>query len=255
MSAGEVVIANSDFVARRIAALHPEAAVRTVVIPRGADLRAFSPAAVSPGRVNQLRTAWGAAPHQRVVLLPAKLSHRKGHAVLIDAARRLVAEGLTDVRFVFVGDSHSDAIKRAIEAQIMRAGLADIVRDAGYCSDMPAAYLAASVVVSPSTEPEAFGRVAIEAQAMGALVIVSDHGAASETVLAPPQTKACERTGWRVPPADGRALAEAIREALDLGASARDELTMRARKHVLSHFSLEGMCRSTLDVYESLLRR
>jgi glycosyltransferase involved in cell wall biosynthesis len=255
MSAGDLVIANSKFVARRIAALHPEASKRIVVIPRGVDLRAFSPAAVDPRRVEQLRKSWGVEPHQRIVLLPARLSRRKGHSVLIEAAAQLVAEGLNDVRFIFVGDSHGEAIKRAIEAQIARAGLAGVVRNAGYCGDMPAAYLAASVAVSPSTEPEAFGRVAIEAQAMGVPVIVSDHGAAAEIVLAPPETEPCECTGWRVPPADARALAEALWEALELGASARDELTLRARKHVHSHFSLEGMCRLTLEVYESLLAR
>lgn len=255
MSAGDRVIANSEFVARRIATLHPEASRRIAVIPRGADLRLFSPAAVDARRVERLRAAWGVEPHQRVVLLPARLSTRKGHAILIEAATRLVAAGLNDVRFIFVGDAHSEAMKRSIEAQIARAGLVAVVRNADYCDDMPAAYLAASVVVSPSTEPEAFGRVAIEAQAMGALVIVSDHGAAPEVVLAPPEAAPSESTGWRVPPSDATALAKAIREALELGASAREELTHRARKHVHTHFSLEGMCRSTLEVYEDLLLR
>jgi len=88
---------------------------------------------------------------------------------------------------------------------------------------------------------------------MGVPVVVSDHGASMEIVLAPPETAPNESTGWRVPPADPGALGQAIREALNLGASARDELTLRARKHVQSNFSVEGMCRSTLAVYESLL--
>jgi glycosyltransferase involved in cell wall biosynthesis len=172
---------------------------------------------------------------------------------LIQAARLLVAGGLRDVRFVFVGDSHSESLKRSFNEQIAKAGLEGVVISAGYCDDMPAAYLASSVAVAPSTEPEAFGRVAVEAQAMGVPVVVSDHGASMEIVLAPPETAAHESTGWRVPPADADALAKAIREALDLGASARDELTLRARRHVHANFSLEGMCRSTLAVYESLL--
>ncbi|HEY8136668.1 MAG TPA: glycosyltransferase, partial [Methylocystis sp.] len=114
--------------------------------------------------------------------------------------------------------------------------------------------LAAAVAVAPSTDPEAFGRVAVEAQAVGAPVIVSDIGAAAEVVLAPPQASAHQATGWRVPPGDARALAEAITEALTLTASARETLIIRAREFVCDRFSVESMCAATLDVYESLLR-
>jgi glycosyltransferase involved in cell wall biosynthesis len=253
MAAGDLVIANSEFVAQRIAELHPATAGRIAVISRGADLRLFSPTSVDTRRVERLRSAWGVEPHQSLVLLPARLSARKGHSVLIEAARHLISEGLTNVRFIFVGDAHSDAFRQSIDAQITRAGLANIVRSEGFCEDMPAAYLAASVVVAPSTEPEPFGRVAIEAQAMGAPIIVSDHGAAAETVLAPPQTQQSEATGWRIPPGDAVALARAIRQSLELGASARDELTLRARQHVQRNFSVERMCQSTLEVYQKLL--
>lgn len=255
MAAGDLVIANSRFSADRIAELHPFAAGRVVVIARGADLREFSPAAVDPRRVERLRADWGVAPHERVVLLPARLSARKGHGVLLEAAKRLMNEGLRDIRFIFAGDAHSEAYRRNIDAQIARAGLQEIVRNVGHCADMPAAYLASAVITAPSTEPEAFGRIAIEAQAMGAPVIVSDIGAAPEIVEAPPETPAHLATGWRVAPGDAAALAQAIREALEMKASARDELTMRARKNVQSRFSVEEMRRATLDVYKRLLAR
>ena len=113
MAAGDMVIANSQFTARRIARLHPEAAGRIAVIPRGVDLRQFSPFAVEPQRVERLRADWGVEPHQRVVLLPARLTARKGHFVLIEAAKRLVAQGFDDVRFIFVGDARSDDFSAA----------------------------------------------------------------------------------------------------------------------------------------------
>lgn len=254
MAAGDLVIANSEFAAQRIRALHPFAEGRIVVIPRGADLRTFSPAVIDPARVERLRREWGVAPHERIVLLPARLSARKGHAVMLDAAKRLVAEGCADdLRILFVGDPHSDSFRRNIETQIARAGLNDLVRNVGYCDDMPAAYLAAAVIAAPSTEPEAFGRIAVEAQAMGAPVIVSDIGASPEIVAAPPQTPPHLATGWRVPPGDPAALAHAIAEALAMKASARDELTLRARKNVQTRFSVEEMQRATLDVYKRLL--
>jgi glycosyltransferase involved in cell wall biosynthesis len=127
------------------------------------------------------------------------------------------------------------------------------VRRVGHCTDMPAAFLAASVVTVPSTEPEAFGRAAVEAQAMGAPVVVSDLGAVPETVLTPPEVAPQERTGWRVPPGDAGALAEALSTALTMGASAREAMATRARLHVERHFSLERMVEDTLDVYISLL--
>jgi glycosyltransferase involved in cell wall biosynthesis len=118
---------------------------------------------------------------------------------------------------------------------------------------MPAALLAASLVTVPSTEPEAFGRSAVEAQAMGTPVVTSDLGAVAETVLAPPDVPSQERTGWRVPAGDAAALAEAIGTALSLGATAGDALAFRARAHVERHFSLERMVEDTLAVYVNLL--
>jgi glycosyltransferase involved in cell wall biosynthesis len=120
---------------------------------------------------------------------------------------------------------------------------------------MPAAFLAASVVTVPSTEPEAFGRAAVEAQALGTPVVVSDLGAVPETVLAPPDVAPAARTGWRVPAGDAQALADAIEAALSLGASAREALAARARAHVEGRFSLETMVRATLDIYIALLTR
>jgi glycosyltransferase involved in cell wall biosynthesis len=255
MATGDMVIAISEFAAQRIRELHPEAARRVVVIPRGVDLRVFSPDAVSSSRVERLRARWGVAAHERVVLLPARLSARKGHALMIEAAKRLAAEGMDEIRILFVGEPHSDSFRRAVETQIMRAGVSDFVRNVGHCDDMPAAYLAAGAIVAPSTEPEAFGRVAVEAQAMGAPVIVSDIGASPEIVRAPPQTPRHEATGWRVPPGDPIALAQAVSEALAMTASARDELALRARANAQSRFSVEQMQRATLDVYKRLLGR
>jgi glycosyltransferase involved in cell wall biosynthesis len=253
MASGDVVIANSHYTAKRIAELHPEAAQRVSVIPRGVDLREFSPANVAPARVERLRAYWGVPPHCRIVLLAARLTERKGHFVLIEAARQLLTRGFDDVRFVCVGDATSDAYRREVEDKIERVGLADRILTPGYCNDMPAAYLAAAAAVAPSVTPEAFGRVAVEAQAMGTPVIVSDLGAANETVLAPPETPSGRATGWRVPAGDAAALADALAEALSLTATARESLSLRAREFVRERFSVEGMCAATLDLYDELL--
>src|SRR3954463_11253267 len=233
MARGEAVIANSRYTAELIRSAYPQAGPRIRVIHRGTDFTAFTPSAVAPERVEALRRDWGVEPHERVVLLAARLTGWKGQKVLIDAAARLKQSGLTDVVFVLAGDPQGRAsYVRDLDAMIASLGLAGVVRRVGHCADMPAAFLGAAVVTVPSTEPEAFGRSAVEAQAMGTPVVVSDLGAVPETVLAPPQVAAHERTGWRVAPGDPEALAEAIGAALSLGATARSALSARARDHV-----------------------
>jgi glycosyltransferase involved in cell wall biosynthesis len=254
MARGDIVIANSHYTAGLIRAAHPQVGDRVRVIHRGTDLQAFSPSAVEPERVEALRRAWGVAPHERVVLLAARLTGWKGQKLLIEAAAKLKREGMTEIAFVLAGDAQKrDAYVRELDKLIQAQGLENTVRRVGHCADMPAAFLAASLVVVPSTEPEAFGRSAVEAQAMGAPVVVSDLGAVPETVRSPPDVAPSDRTGWRVPAGDAAALAEAIGTALSLGASAREGIATRARSHVERYFSLETMVASTLDVYTALL--
>lgn len=253
MARGDVVIANSQFTRDRIVQMHPFASDRTVVIHRGADLRAFQPDQVAPARVQKLRREWGLEPDDRIVLLAARLTPWKGQRVLIDAAKALAGRGFGDVRFILAGDEQGRVgYAKELDERIAAAGLNGIVRRVGHCSDMPAAFLAATVVCVPSIEPEAFGRSAVEAQAMGVPVVVTDIGAAPETVLAPPQAGEAERTGWRVPPDDVTALADALAQMLALGASQRGALATRARRHVEGNFSVETMCARTLSVYAGL---
>jgi glycosyltransferase involved in cell wall biosynthesis len=254
MARGDVVIANSHYTADLINGRHPFARDRVRVIHRGTDLRAFSPGRVAPERVERLRQTWGVRPDQRVVLLAARLTGWKGQKLLIEAGKLVRDRGQGDFVLVLAGDAQGrEAYRKELEALAKTLGLDTMVKIPGHCADMPAAFLTASVVTVPSTEPEAFGRSAVEAQAMGTPVIVSDIGAVPETVLAPPQVTPAARTGWRVPAGDVQALADALAHALQLGASARDGLAARARAHVERNFSLERMISETLDVYSALL--
>ncbi|MBZ6078396.1 glycosyltransferase family 4 protein [Microvirga puerhi] len=254
MARGDAVIANSYYTANLIRSVHPRFSSRITVIPRGTDLAAFSPAAVSPERVEALRQAWNVASHARIVLLAARLTGWKGQKILIEAAAKLKRTGLVDTTFILAGDPQGrTSYVHDLDALIASRGLTDIVRHVGHCTDMPAAFLAAAVVTVPSTEPEAFGRSAVEAQAMGTPVVVSNHGAVPETVLAPPVSSDHERTGWSVPPGDVDALAHGIAAALALSPTEREAMRQRARIHVERHFSLERMISSTLDVYAGLI--
>ncbi|ESR25889.1 glycosyltransferase family 4 protein [Lutibaculum baratangense] len=254
MARGDVVIANSGFTQALILKRHPQAEGRTRVVYRGTDLSRFDPAAVAPERVAAMRRAWGVAADRKVVLLPARLTSWKGQEVLIDAAGNLAAAGRMDFDVVLAGDEQGrTGYRDRLVDRMLKAGLGHRVRIVGHVEDVPAALAAADVVTTPSTEPEAFGRSAAEAQAMGKPVVVSDIGAVRETVLAPPEATEEARTGWRVPPSNALGLAQALNQALDLEPEAARAMGARGRAHVLSLFSLERMVAETLGIYRELL--
>jgi glycosyltransferase involved in cell wall biosynthesis len=244
MAKGERVIAASRFIANLIVRQHQTEPGRIRVIPRGVDLVAFNPAAVSGDRMMRLAQAWRLPEAAKVILLPGRLTSWKGQGVLIEALARI---SRSDICGVLVGSDQgrhqysSGLVKRA-EA----LGVADRLRLAGQCDDMPAALMLADVVVHASVEPEAFGRVVIEAQAMGRPVIASDLGGPAETV---------EQgvTGWRVPPGDASALASAIEQVLRLGAEQRAALAERARAGVQADYTVGAMQAATLDVYREVI--
>jgi glycosyltransferase involved in cell wall biosynthesis len=255
MAAGDLVIANSQYTKRLIEQRYATPSERIRVIYRGVDGAVFDPAAVPEARKAALRSAWGAGPDTRIVLQPARLTAWKGQSTVIAAARHLEQQGLlTDTLIVLAGDAQGrDAYRQRLEAEIAEANLAGRIVLPGHVDDMPAALAAAHLALVASVEPEAFGRVATEAQAMGCPVIATRIGAPPETVAAPPGVDAGERTGWLIPPGDAAALAEAMTEALSLSPEARAALGARARARVLSRYSLDGMRRETLEVYDRLL--
>ncbi|MGL5139666.1 MAG: glycosyltransferase family 4 protein, partial [Beijerinckiaceae bacterium] len=236
MARGDIVIANSGYTADLIRTSYPQAANRLRVIPRGTDLSAFQPDSIEPARVLALREAWGIGPHERIILHPARLTGWKGQRVLIDAAKMMMDQGLKDVVFLLAGDDQGrTGYVKELDELIEARGVKGVVKRVGHVSDMPAAMMAAAAVTVPSIEPEAFGRVAVEAQAVGAPVVVSNLGAVPETVLAPPDVAPEARTGWRVPPGDALALSDALMQALALRPSARDSMAQRGRLHAETH--------------------
>ena len=248
MSRGRPVIAVSDFIAQMIRARHPEAEI--VVIPRGADLAAFDPAAISGARTAALAERWGLVEDARpVVMLPGRLTRWKGQAHFIEAAAKLRAiRGADDFLFLMVGGELDSPYAQELSALIRKRGVEGCCALAGHCEDMAAGLKLASAVVSASLEPEAFGRVAVEAQAMGRPIIATDHGGARETVED-------GVTGWRYPPGDAEALAQAAQRALTLDDSGREHMGLAGRARILQRFSTEGMQRATLEVYERVLAR
>jgi glycosyltransferase involved in cell wall biosynthesis len=244
MGRGERVIAISHFVAAHVIATYHLPIERLRVIQRGVDLARFDPARVSAERRIRLAEAWRLPDDRPLIMLPGRLTRWKGQLDLVAAVAKL---GRTDLRCLLVGsDEGRPGFRRELERAIIRNGLANVFQIVEDCDDMPAALMFADVVVSASNRPEGFGRVIVEAQAMGRPVIATDHGGARETVRQ-------GETGWLVPPGDAAALAAALAEALALTPAAREALAARVMTASRQEFSIERMCAATIAVYEEIL--
>lgn len=255
MAQGDIVIANSQYTSNLVQSRYGTAESKLRVVYRGLDPERYNRKAIDDQRIAKLKTAWKIAPNQRIVLNVARLTHWKGQPVIIDAAKRLKADGLLeDVVFVFAG-SHQSRTRydSQLKDKISDAGLQSHFRFAGHVDDVPAALATAFLSVVASTEPEAFGRAAAEAQAMECPVVSTNIGAPPETVLAKPAYDAEKVTGWLIPPSDSQALASVIAEALSLSPEASKAMGQRGRVHVATNFSLNAMKLKTLNVYDELL--
>ena len=244
MARGDRVIAASRYVAGLIAARHGTDPARIRLIPRGVDPVQFDPDASRGVQIAQLASAWRLPDGAPVVMLPARLTRWKGGLVLVEALARLARR---DAVAVLVGsDQGRTGFAAELEQRARTLGVADRVRLAGHCADMPTALMLADVIVSASTEPEGFGRAVIEAQAMARPVIATDHGGAAETVDD-------GETGYLVRPDDPAALAAALDRVMALPLDERRALGARARAAVLGRCTVAAMQTATLDVYRELL--
>ena len=240
MARGDRVIANSRFTAEHVARTHGTPFSRIRVVQRGVDMARFDPASVAPAEVAARRAAWGVPIGAPLVLLPGRLTAWKGGEVAVRALARLPE----DTHLVLLGDAQG---RDGFVSSLWRlAGELDVderVHMPGHDADMPTALMAADVVICPSTDPEAFGRTAAEAQAMGRAVVASAHGGALETVED-------GGTGLLVPPGDADALAAAIG-----GAPTLPGVGARARARIGQHFSKAAMQKGVLSVYAEVLDR
>ena len=248
MLSADGIIAISDYVKSVITSHYSEAVSEKAiqVIHRGVDLDVFDPAKVSQHRIVRLSETLNLPDDGPVVMLPARATEWKGHAPLIEAVARLEAKDVT-LLLLGAGDGHSRFIER-LRALAIKTGLDGRLRIASGTDDMPAALMLADVVAMPSTIPEPFGRVALEAQAMGRPVVAFKHGGAIESIQE-------GETGWLAEPNNVEDLARCLQLALKLGPRQRTIWAKRARAHVEFAFSTQQMCEKTLEIYADFLQK
>ena len=249
MARGRPVIANSDFIRRLIIERHRVPEEQIVTIPRGADITVFSEESVGNERAIKLAEGWGLIEDPRaIVLMPGRLTRWKGGESMIDASAQLKEIRGPDFAVLLVGDDDDSGFRETLQKRIDANDVGDVVYLTGGCQDMAAAYKLSSVVVSASIEPEAFGRVIVEAQAMSRPVIATSHGGARETV-------SHGESGWLYPPGDVEVLAATIHQALEMDPSERAHMGLAGRARIHSKYTVSAMQRATLDVYEQVAGR
>ena len=249
MTRADMTIANSDFTRAHILSTYNILPERVIAIPRGIDMKRFDPEAFDVTRVMAMEAKWGVTPDDDRIrfLLAARLTRWKGQALIIQAAARLRELGVDNFVVLMAGDDqgrsdYTQSLQDAIDA----FRLNDHVKLVGHCDDIPSAYTLSHYALAPSLEPEAFGRTAVEPQAMLRPPLAAAHGATAETVIP-------GETGWLVTPGDAEAWALAMKTAIELPEADRFAMGTSGRARVRDQFSLDVMCARTLDVYKALL--
>jgi glycosyltransferase involved in cell wall biosynthesis len=245
MARGDHVIAVSNFIAEHIKENYKVNEEKLTVIHRGVDLEYFNPEKINQVRIIQAAQKLPISFERPIVLMPGRLTRWKGQAVLLKAISLLPKNS---VSCILIGDDKGhQKYRRELENLVEKLSLEEDVLILPHSNDIAALYMLSDVVISASTEPEAFGRVVTEGQAMGRMVIASNIGGARETIIN-------NQTGWLVEPDNHEELAEAIRKAISLNEEERMIFSKRARKHIEDNFSLELMCDKTFNVYEKMLK-
>ena len=215
------------------------------IIQRGVDLNYFNQEKVSKNRVIDLIKNWNLPEDKKIILMPARYTSWKGHEFLIDALTKVK----NDYFCVMLGSDHGHKkYRKKIEQKIIKENLAGKIRIVGPCKDMPSAYNLSHFVVAPSLRPEAFGRVAIEAQASSKIIVATKIGGALETIIE-------GETGFLVDPFDHNELARAIDKVLEMSKDESDKIGFNGRKNVENNFSNNLMCKKTIDIYKQIVSK
>ena len=245
MLRGDKVIAISNHIYHQVMEISPQTRDRMTIIHRGVDIDVFSPDRVTPQRVIRMSEQLGAPDDVPIVMLPARATKWKGASVLVEAAAHITDEPFT-ILLVGALDGSADFQKELITC-IEKVNMSSRVRLTASADDMAAALMLADVVAMPSLTPEPFGRVAIEASAMGCPVVAFNHGGAKESIVN-------GVTGWLAEPLDVNDLATCLKKALQLKTADRKKISIEARKLVERKFTTTRMCDDTLAVYADLTK-
>ena len=218
-----------------------------LVIFRGINTEYFDPDNLKKNSVSKLRTLWQIEENSKVILLPGRLTSWKGQELFIEAIskfKKLNSE-LNFTAVILGNDQGRTVYKKKLERLVEQYNLTNDFRFIEKCEYMPAAYMLADIVISSSIEPEAFGRVSVEAQSMKKPIIASNIGGSNETIID-------NKTGILFESGNSDSLSKKINEIINLDTLTLELMGKEGRKNVINRFNIEKMCLNTYSEYKKL---
>ena len=251
MVRSDLIIAGSNFIFSHIKDNYSEflkLKKKFLVIFRGINVDYFDPTTKTDEDERKLRKRWGVEENRKIILLPGRLTSWKGQELFLDAVNLVnIQLGYTAFYAVILGsDQGRDLYKKKLIRLSEQYRLTKQVKFIDHCKDMALAYKISDVIISSSTKPETFGRVAVEAQSMEKLIIASNIGGSKETVID-------EKTGYLFKSSDPKSLSNKILKALSLDDTSMKSIGIEGRKNIVDKFNVEKMCFSTYSEYKKLI--
>ncbi len=219
------------------------------VIFRGINIDYFNQKNISILKQEKLKREWNLSPNKFTILMPGRLTYWKGQEKFIESLNILIEDyNKSDFQAILLGsDQGRKVYTKKLHSLVERYSLTKKIKFINNCREMPLAYSLADVVVSASIEPEAFGRVAVEAQSMSKPIIASNIGGSKETVLN-------KKTGFLYKHDDPRELAKNLNTVIELSQEELKFIGNEGRKNITKKFDVEVMCDSNLREYKKLLK-
>ena len=251
MLRSKLTIAGSNFIFDHINQNYSEYLDRKKklrVVFRGINIDFYNPKNISILKKEKLRKEWELVSNKFTILMPGRLTNWKGQEKFIEALNILIEDyNCNNFQAIILGsDQGRKVYKKKLIDLVQRYRLNNKIKFINHCKEMPLAYSVADVVVSASTSPEAFGRVSVEAQAMGKPIIASNIGGSKETILK-------GKSGFLYNHEDPRELAKTINTVIELDQDSLNSIGNEGRKNATKKFDVESMCNSTLREYKKLL--
>ena len=221
---------------------------KLLVIFRGINVDYFDHTTKTEIEEKKLLKNWGIEENKKIILLPGRLTSWKGQELFLEAINMVnIQLGYEAFYAVILGsDQGRDLYKKKLIRLSEQYRMTKQVKFIDHCKDMALAYKVSDIVVSSSIEPEAFGRVAVEAQSMQKVIIASDIGGSNETVIN-------EKTGYLFESGNAKSLSDKILKVLNLDETMIKTIGIEGRKNIVSKFNVEKMCFSTYSEYKKLI--
>ena len=251
MVKSDLLIAGSNFIFSHISENYKRflnSKKKFLVIFRGINTEYFDADTIKLKNVEKLKNSWKIEENKKIILLPGRLTAWKGQEMFIEAINlfQLKNPELDYVAVILGNDQGRTVYRKKLERLVQQFNLTQKIKFVDDCRDMPLAYHISDVIVSSSIEPEAFGRVSVEAQAMKKPIIASNIGGSKETVID-------NKTGLLFDSGNPKSLCDKLDEIVKLDSLTLDLMGREGRKNVINRFNIDKMCLNTYSEYKKLI--